>query len=75
MARGRAILRSSKPHPGAASKRRTVAVVTIICPWCEEDQLLALRELEAPRAAFTCDDCGTSVVFVEADQEALDLAA
>lgn len=50
-------------------------MVTIICPWCEEDQLLALRELEAPRAAFTCDDCGTSVVFVEADQEALDLAA
>jgi hypothetical protein len=50
-------------------------MVTVTCPWCEEDALLAFANLEEPEAAFTCTDCGTTVAFVEEPAAPLDLAA
>ena len=49
-------------------------MVLMTCPWCEEDALLALRELQEAEASFTCPECGTTVAFVE-EPVALDLAA
>jgi hypothetical protein len=49
-------------------------MVTITCPWCEEEALLPWPELEEPEASFTCLDCGTTVTFVE-EPVVLDLAA
>jgi hypothetical protein len=50
-------------------------MVTVICPWCEEDQLLAFAGLQEPQPAFVCLDCGTTIAFVEDPSVALDLAA
>ena len=49
-------------------------MIDITCPWCEEEAPLPLAELQTPEASFTCDDCGTTVDFVE-DAVELDLAA
>ena len=49
-------------------------MIDITCPWCEEEARLPLVELQAPDAAFTCADCGTTVTFVEEPTE-LELAA
>ena len=49
-------------------------MVAITCPWCEEDALLVLPDIQASRASFTCADCGTTVEFAE-EAVALDLAA
>ena len=50
-------------------------MVDITCPWCEQDALMPMAELEDPEASFTCADCGTSVAFVEDPSPTLDLAA
>jgi endogenous inhibitor of DNA gyrase (YacG/DUF329 family) len=51
-------------------------MVTLPCPWCEEDVRLPLDELTAEDGApFTCPACGTSVAWVEASPPVLDLAA
>ncbi len=50
-------------------------MVTMSCPWCEEDALLTLPEVEEPVATFTCADCGTTVAFVEETPVDFDLAA
>jgi hypothetical protein len=44
------------------------------CPWCEEEDLLVLPEVQEPRASFSCAECGTTVDFAE-DVVALDIAA
>jgi len=49
-------------------------MVTITCPWCEEEALLPFPELGEAEVSFTCADCGTTVAFVE-EPIALDLAA
>lgn len=50
-------------------------MVTISCPWCDEDESLALAKLQEAEAAFTCADCGTQVTFVEEPTTRLELAA
>jgi transcription elongation factor Elf1 len=50
-------------------------MVTITCPWCDEDELYAWLELAQPEAAFTCAECGTSIRFEEETAEGLELAA
>ena len=50
-------------------------MVTITCPWCEEEALLTFTDTEGPDTRFSCADCGTSVEFVEEPPAALDLAA
>ena len=49
-------------------------MISIVCPWCEEEARLLLPELQEPQAPFTGADCGTTVSFVEEPVE-LDLAA
>lgn len=49
-------------------------MVTITCPWCEEDGLVLFAELEARDASFTCAECGTSVELVD-EPPTLELAA
>jgi hypothetical protein len=49
-------------------------MITIDCPWCEEEARLPFPWPEEPQASFTCADCGTTLDFVE-EQVALDLAA
>ena len=50
-------------------------MVTIPCPWCDEDELLAAAEAVEPALSFTCDDCGTSISFADEPPVALELAA
>ena len=50
-------------------------MVTINCPWCEQDEPLELSAPDEPEATFTCLDCGTSVHFVDEPVLALELAA
>ncbi len=51
-------------------------MVTLSCPWCDEDAMLALVELtEEFATSFTCPGCGTSVALVEELPPGLDLAA
>jgi uncharacterized Zn finger protein len=49
-------------------------LVTITCPWCEEESPLELARLAEPDASFTCAECGTTVAFVE-EPVGLELAA
>jgi hypothetical protein len=48
-------------------------MVTIACPWCEEDMPFPTAELSC-EPAFTCPVCATSVELVELP-DALDAAA
>ena len=50
-------------------------MVTITCPWCEEEALLAFAELRAAEISFSCAECGTSVSFVDEPAMPLELAA
>lgn len=50
-------------------------MVTIACPWCDEDQPLALADFVALDSCFTCPDCGTSVLEAVDSEAALELAA
>ena len=50
-------------------------MVTITCPWCEQDEPLELSAMKEPGATFRCPDCGTSVQFVDEPVRALDPAA
>ena len=50
-------------------------MVTVTCPWCDEDELLALVELQETGTSFTCDECGTSIAFVDEPAVGFDLAA
>jgi len=50
-------------------------MVTITCPWCEEEDALELSSIVEPDASFTCADCGTTVQVVDEPAVALDLAA
>lgn len=50
-------------------------MVTITCPWCDEDQPLTLADVVAVEASFTCPDCGTSVLVSADPEPALELAA
>jgi predicted RNA-binding Zn-ribbon protein involved in translation (DUF1610 family) len=50
-------------------------MVTIPCPWCDEDDILSLAELTETRAAFTCPACGTTVALVEEPDTSLEMAA
>lgn len=50
-------------------------MVTISCPWCDEDQPLTLADFVDLKASFTCRDCGTSVLVPAEPEPALELAA
>jgi hypothetical protein len=51
-------------------------MVTLPCPWCEEDARPTLEELMAEDAAnFTCPACGTNIVLVDEPAPVLDMAA
>jgi transcription elongation factor Elf1 len=50
-------------------------LVAINCPWCEEDILFALIDLQDPEASFDCGECGTSVAFVDQPTTPFELAA
>jgi endogenous inhibitor of DNA gyrase (YacG/DUF329 family) len=49
-------------------------MLTIDCPWCQEEALLPFPEPKDSGASFTCAECGTTVDLVE-EPVALDLAA
>ena len=49
-------------------------MITITCPWCDDDAELPFVDTEGPEADFTCADCGTTVSFAE-EPVPLDLAA
>jgi hypothetical protein len=49
-------------------------MVTVACPWCEEDVALAFADL-ARDAAFDCPCCATSVSLVDEVAEPFGLAA
>ena len=50
-------------------------MVTITCPWCEQDEPFELMSFLEPEVTFSCPDCGTSVQFVAEPAVALELAA
>ena len=50
-------------------------MVTVTCPWCDEEEMLALAELQASEASFDCAECGTSIAFVDEPTVVFDLAA
>lgn len=50
-------------------------MVTMSCPWCEEDVPLAWSESVALESPFTCPDCGTTVAVATELESALDLGA
>ena len=50
-------------------------MVTMTCPWCEQDEPVAFDAATDLEVDFTCPDCGTSVCFVEEPAIAYDLAA
>ena len=49
-------------------------MVTLTCPWCDEEEALSFPALEEPETSFTCPDCGTSVRIVDVPVAELDLA-
>ena len=49
-------------------------MVTVACPWCEDDGLFALAEIDELETGFTCADCGTAVAIVEDPALAVDPA-
>ena len=49
-------------------------MVTITCPWCQEAEAVSLADIAEPETAFTCLDCGTTVVLIE-EAAKLELAA
>jgi hypothetical protein len=49
-------------------------MVTIACPWCDEDVVLAVADL-AQEPDFDCPCCATSVSLVDDVMDALELAA
>ena len=49
-------------------------MVTITCPWCDEDELYAWLALAEPVGEFTCSVCGTSIDFAD-EAPPLELAA
>jgi hypothetical protein len=49
-------------------------MITIDCPWCDEDVALSTNDLEL-EPAFTCPACATSVVFVEEPEATVAIAA
>jgi transcription elongation factor Elf1 len=50
-------------------------MVTITCPWCEEDEVSAFAQLQESEAVFVCVDCGTTIAFVAEAPAVLELAA
>jgi ribosomal protein S27E len=50
-------------------------MVTITCPWCDEDEALSLADFADPEASFTCLACGTAVALIEDTPAFLELAA
>lgn len=50
-------------------------MVTIACPWCDEDAALEFAPADTPQTAFTCSECGTSAIIVDEPSTPLDLAA
>jgi uncharacterized Zn finger protein (UPF0148 family) len=50
-------------------------MVTMACPWCDEDGIVLFASLLETEAAFSCASCGTTVVFLKEDAEDLDMAA
>ena len=50
-------------------------MVSMACPWCEEDQRIALEILAELETRFDCDACGTAVEIADESAEELDLAA
>ena len=50
-------------------------MITIACPWCQDDGPMDLEVLRAAGGHFTCPACLTSVDLVEEDEDALLLAA
>jgi hypothetical protein len=50
-------------------------MLTITCPWSEEDEPSSFAALQGPEASFTCPDCGTIVTFDRDDADEVDLAA
>jgi len=50
-------------------------MLTITCPWCEQDEPLELGTFDEADASFVCADCGTSVTFVDETAVVLDIAA
>jgi endogenous inhibitor of DNA gyrase (YacG/DUF329 family) len=49
-------------------------MVTVACPWCEEDVAVTIADL-ARKATFHCPCCATSVSLVDDVTEGLELAA
>ena len=50
-------------------------MVTITCPWCEQQEQVQFDIMDGAETSFTCPECGTSVEFVEEPMIALDPAA
>jgi len=50
-------------------------MITIDCPWCEDDAPMALEALQAAGGSWTCPACHTTVELVDRAEEALPLAA
>ncbi len=40
-------------------------MITITCPWCEVDDLVAFAALTAQQEPFACPDCGTTVAWAD----------
>jgi len=49
-------------------------MLTITCPWCQEETAVEPADIAEPATCFTCSDCGTTVAFVD-EPAALELAA
>ena len=50
-------------------------MVTVDCPWCEDDGPMDLEVLQAAGGQYTCPACLTTVELVEDAAPALPLAA
>ena len=50
-------------------------MISIACPWCQDDAPMDLEVLQAAGGHFTCPACQTTVDLVEETDEALPLAA
>jgi hypothetical protein len=62
---------------GERSVERPTEVLTMLeieCPWCAESGPLPLDEAQ-PLPEFTCDDCGTTILFEDDVTERMPLAA
>ena len=47
----------------AQAQGRKAAMVTITCPWCDEDELFRLADLAPPGMELVCPACGTAVIL------------